>query len=235
MYYKYNRLKLREVIMRKVLLTGGDGGIGVFIKQVFEEHGYEVIAPGLDELNYCDKDSFNAFLEKYKDEYFGVIINCAGVNNLNIIENVNDKDLDLMMTVNLIGPIKLLRAFFKRMKDNGYGRVVNIGSIWDTVSKSGRGIYAATKHGIHGITNTLAIEGGPYNVLVNTVSPGMTLTAMTSKNNTPEQIEAISKDIPMKRMAQPIEIARAVYFLGSEENTYITGQNLLVDGGYTIV
>lgn len=219
----------------KVLLTGGDGGIGSFIKKVYEEHGHDVFSPSLEELDLSSEQSIQSFIKNHQNDYYQILINCAGINNLNEIENVKDVDLDLMFSVNLIGPIKLLRAFFGQMKKNMFGRIVNIGSIWDTVSKSGRGIYAATKHGLHGITNTLAIEGGPFNVLVNTVSPGMTLTEMTYKNNTQEQIDEISRAIPMKRMAQPIEIARVVYFLGSNENTYITGQNLLVDGGYTIV
>ena len=109
---------------------------------------------------------------------------------------------------------------------------MNIGSIWATVSKSGRCVYSATKNGIHGVTNTLAVELAPYNILVNTVCPGFTLTELTYKNNTEEQIAEISKDIPIGRMAEPKEMAEVVYFLGSENNTYLTGQKITVDGGF---
>ena len=141
--------------------------------------------------------------------------------------------VDSMMQINLMSPIRILRGFAANMKKQKYGRIVNIGSVWAVVSKPGRCIYSATKNGIHGVTNTLAVELAPDNILVNTVCPGFTLTELTYKNNTPEQIESISADIPMQRMAQPNEIAELIYFLGSEANTYITGQKITIDGGYT--
>ena len=119
------------------------------------------------------------------------------------------------------------------MKTQRYGRIVNIGSIWASVSKGGRCVYSATKNGIHGVTNTLAVELAPYNILVNTVCPGFTLTELTRKNNTPEHVEEISRDIPMGRMAEPEEIAEIIYFMASESNTYLTGQKIVVDGGFT--
>ena len=119
------------------------------------------------------------------------------------------------------------------MKKQGYGRIVNIGSIWGLAGKPGRTVYAATKHGIHGITQTLAVELAPYNILINTVCPGFTLTELTYKNNSPEQIREISGYIPIGRMAQPEEQAKVVCYLAGEGNTYITGQQLAVDGGYT--
>ena len=94
-------------------------------------------------------------------------------------------------------------------------------------------MYSAAKNGIHGITNALALELGPHGILVNTVCPGFTLTELTRKNNTEEEIAAISAGIPVRRMAEPDEIAKLIYFLGSDENTYITGQKIAIDGGYS--
>lgn len=111
---------------------------------------------------------------------------------------------------------------------------MNIGSIWGVISKSGRSIYSATKHGLHGITTTLALELAPYDVLVNTVAPGQTMTELTRKNNTDKEIERMKQDIPVRRLAQPEEIAKVVFFLGNENNTYVTGQQIVVDGGLTI-
>ena len=92
---------------------------------------------------------------------------------------------------------------------------------WDNwFLRGGRCVYSATKNGVHGVTNTLAVELAPYNILVNTVCPGFTLTELTYKNNTLEQIESINKDIPMGRMAEPREMAEVVYFLCSDKNTY---------------
>jgi 3-oxoacyl-[acyl-carrier protein] reductase len=218
--------------MRKALVTGGSRGIGKAISAKFEEHGYEVIMPTRQELDLSESDSIASYIEKNKDVYFDVIVNNAGINDINDITDILDEEIDDMMTVNLIAPIKLLRGFVKNMKKNQYGRIVNIGSIWAVVSKKGRCVYSATKNGIHGVTNALAVELAPYNILINTVCPGFTLTELTRKNNTEEEMKEISADIPIGRMAAPEEIAEVVYFLCSEQNTYLTGQKIAVDGGF---
>lgn len=219
--------------MRRVLVTGGSRGIGNAIVKKFEQSGYEIFAPTRLELNLADGDSIEQFVEMHNNEYFDVIVNNAGCNDIHEITEITDDELENMMAVNLIAPIKLLRGFVKEMKRRKYGRIVNIGSIWAVVSKSGRCVYSATKNGIHGVTNTLAIELAQYNILVNTVCPGFTLTELTRKNNSVEQITEICKDIPMGRMAEPKEIAEIVYFLCSEANTYMTGQKITVDGGFS--
>lgn len=218
--------------MRRALITGGSRGIGKAIVNKFKEQGYEVVAPKRAELDLSDSTSIEKFIKKNKDMYFDVIVNNAGCNDVNLIEDITDDEMENMLSVNLIAPIRLLRGFVPAMKENRYGKIVNIASIWAVVSKSGRCIYSATKNGIHGVTNTLAVELAQDNILVNTVCPGFTLTELTKKNNTEEEIKLISEEIPMKRMAQPEEIAEVVYFLCSEQNTYLTGQKITVDGGF---
>lgn len=218
----------------KALITGGSRGIGKVTVQKFINEGYEVYAPTRNELDLSDDISIENYIEKYNDVQFDVIVNNAGINDINLMENITDKEIEDMFQINLLGPIKLLRGFVNGMKKNNYGRIINIGSIWAVVSKEGRSIYSATKNGIHGITNSLAIELAPYNILVNTVCPGFTLTELTKKNNSEKEIADISKEIPIGRMAEPKEIAEVVYFLGSDFNTYITGQKIVVDGGYSI-
>lgn len=220
-------------MMRKVLVTGGSRGIGKAIAQKFTEEGYDVYTPGRDELNLLSKESVAEFVEKHQNETFDVIVNNAGINDINNIDEIKDDELENMMNTNLISPIRLLRGLVGNMKKNNYGRIVNIGSIWAVVSKAGRCVYSATKNGIHGVTNTLAVELAPYNILVNTVCPGFTLTELTRKNNTDAEIAAIAADIPIKRMAEPEEMAEVVYFLCSEKNTYLTGQKITVDGGFS--
>ena len=219
--------------MRRVLITGGSRGIGQAIAAKFNENGYEVFAPSHSELDLTDEMSINQFINNYREMYFDVIINNAGRNDINLIEQIKDEEIARMMSINLIAPIKLIRGFVGKMKEHHYGRIINIGSIWCVVSKGGRTVYSATKHAIHGVTSTLSIELAADNILVNTVCPGFTLTEMTRKNNSPDEILAISKDIPIGRMAEPDEIAEVVYFLGHETNTYLTGQKIIVDGGYT--
>ncbi len=219
--------------MRKVLVTGASRGIGKAIAEVFAENGYEVYTPTRAELDLSSDESISAFIQTHKDDVYDVLVNNAGINDINLIEDIKDSEIETMMQVNLIAPIKLLRAFTGAMKEKKFGRIVNIASIWAVVSKGGRCVYSATKNGIHGVTNTLAVELAQHNILVNTVCPGFTLTELTKKNNTDEQIAEISKDIPMGRMAQPKEIAEVVYFLCSDKNTYLTGQKITVDGGFT--
>lgn len=220
---------------RRVLVTGGSRGIGKSIVEVYRARGYEVEAPPRKELDLSKNESIEAFLEKVKSSRsYDIIINDAGVNLINEIDKVVIDDLEEMMRVNLLAPIKLLRGLVPYMKQNEFGRIVNIGSIWGVVSKPGRSIYSATKHGIHGITMTLALELAPYGILVNTVAPGQTMTELTVRNNPGDGIRKMEQDIPLGRLAQPEEIAKAVYWLGSDENTYITGQQIVVDGGLTV-
>lgn len=218
----------------RALITGGNRGIGRATVQLFEQHGYEVIAPSRAELDLSNSDSVEAFIDAHRDEPIDTIVNNAGINDLALIENADDETIARMFEVDLVSPIRLLRGFAPALKRSQAGRVVNIGSIWAAVSKPGRGLYSAAKQGMHGITNALALELAADGVLVNTVCPGFTATELTTQNNTPEQIAAIEQDIPLGRMARPEEIAAAVYWLGSTENSYITGQKILVDGGFTI-
>ena len=111
---------------------------------------------------------------------------------------------------------------------------MNVSSIWGFVSKEGRLGYAAAKTGIIGATRTMALELGQENILVNAVAPGFVNTELTKQNNTPEQIAEIESKLPLGRMAEPEEIGKFVYFLGSFENTYITGQKIAIDGGYSV-
>lgn len=220
--------------MYNVLITGASRGIGRAVKELFEQNAYNVIAPSRQEMDLSNIESVKEYIKHNKDLNIDIIINNAGINDINFIENVTDKELERMFNVNLVAPILLTRAFVPYMKKMHFGRIVNIGSIWGIVSKEGRCIYSATKNGINGVTNTLAIELAPNNILVNTVCPGFTLTELTYKNNTKEQIDLISSDIPIGRMAKPEEIAKTIFFLGNEKNTYITGQRIAVDGGFSV-
>ena len=143
-----------------------------------------MVCPTRQEMDLSDPRSVEVYIANHKDEYFDVIVNNAGVNEIKEITQIKDDELTQMMQINLISPIRLLRGFVGKMKEKRYGRIVNIGSIWATVSKGGRCVYSATKNGVHGVTNTLAVELAPYNILVNTVCPGFTLTELTYKNNT---------------------------------------------------
>ena len=212
--------------MNFVLVTGGSRGIGRAIVERYQQAGCKILAPPRSELNLLNNDSVDNFISSNKDKKIDVIINNAGINDINLIEDITDDEIDRMLMTNLISPIRLIRGFVGQMKQRRFGRIVNIGSVWAVVSKSGRAVYSASKNGLHGITNTLAL-------VVNTICPGFVLTELTSKNNTPEQIEELAKNIPLGRLASPKEIAELVYFCGSEHNTYLTAQKIIIDGGFT--
>lgn len=220
--------------MKRILITGGSRGIGKAIAEKYKKNNDEVVIPSRSELNLLYPESVDEYVERHKNETFHVLINNAGCNLINHFENVKDEELNQMMQVNLISPIRLIRGFLPAMKGLGYGRIVNIGSIWGVISKPGRGVYSVTKHGLQGITNTLALEAAQFGILVNTVCPGQTMTELTLKNNSSEEIHKMENDIPLGRLARPEEIANVVYFLGSENNTYITGQQIIVDGGLSV-
>lgn len=219
---------------KRVLVTGGSRGIGKAICEKFNGEGYKVYAPLRSEMDLLDTNSIQQYIEKNRKTGFDIIINNAGINDIHKIEDVTDEEIDRMLQVDLIAPIKIIRGFAGGMKERKYGRIVNIASIWAVVSKEGRCIYSAAKNGVHGVTNTLAVELAKEGILVNTVCPGFTMTELTKKNNTIQQIQDISADIPMHRMAEPEEIANVVHFLASDENTYLTGQKIVVDGGFTV-
>lgn len=217
----------------RVLITGGARGIGKAIAEEFSAHGYDVEAPTRQEMDLSKEASVKEYMLRHQGETFDVIINNAGINDINDVENITETEMENMMQINLLSPIRLIQGFVGGMKQQKYGKIINIGSIWAVVSKGGRCMYSATKNGIHGVTNTLAVELAPYNILVNTVCPGFTLTELTRKNNSPEEIKEIASDIPMERMAEPSEIAKVVFFLAHTENSYVTGQKITVDGGFS--
>jgi len=219
--------------MFRVLVTGGSRGIGKEISKIFSDNHYDVHSPGRQELDLMSDRSIENFICEFP-EGFDIIINNAGVNKINSVEDISNTEIDEIVTTNLIAPLQIIRGFVPHMKQKGRGRIVNIGSIWNVVSKPGRSVYSSTKHGVHGLTMTLALELSNFGILVNTVSPGFTATDLTRATNSPEEIKGIEKGIPLGRMADPVEIARTVFFLGSFDNTYITGQNIVVDGGYSI-
>lgn len=218
----------------RALITGGSRGIGKATADKFKAGGYEIIVPTRQELDLSEKDSVDLFVKKYESEPIDSIINNAGINDTNLLENISDEELERMLMTNLISPMRLLKGLIPQLRKSQAGRIVNIGSIWAVVSKSERSVYSAAKNGMHGITNALAIELAESGILVNTVCPGFTLTELTRQNNTLDQIKQIATQIPLGRMAEPEEIAKLIYFLGSVENTYITGQKVPIDGGYTI-
>lgn len=217
---------------RVALVTGASRGIGKAIADAFRAEGAAVLAPTRSELDL----SSDASIDKYLDSIgrkADILVNDAGINPLGSAEDYSDADLGEVLQVNLVAPMRLIRGLLPGMRERGYGRVVNISSVWSLVSKPRRFSYSTVKSGLNGMTRAAAVECAPYGVLVNAVAPGFVNTELTRKNNSESEIKAIAQGIPAKRLAEPAEIAAVVAFLASSRNTYIAGQTIAADGGYT--
>jgi 3-oxoacyl-[acyl-carrier protein] reductase len=121
------------------------------------------------------------------------------------------------------------------MKINKWGRIVNISSIWGSISKEYRSAYSSSKFGLDGMTASLAAEVSSMGILANSVSPGFIDTDLTRQILGEKGIDEIQANIPIKRLGKPHEIASFVSWLVSNENSYISGQNIMIDGGFTRV
>jgi 3-oxoacyl-[acyl-carrier protein] reductase len=214
------------------LVTGGSRGIGCAIAKKLETHGMNVLLPTRRELDLLSDISIENYLERLGTRV-DVIVNNAGINPVAAIADIKDSDIIDTMQINLVAPLRIIRNLVPAMIENRYGRIVNISSIWSAVSKPGRTVYSASKSGLNGITRTMAVELAESNILINAVAPGFVNTELTKQNNSHEEMQAIEKGIPIKRLAEPEEIAELVYFLVSDSNTYITGQTIFIDGGFT--
>ncbi len=217
---------------RTVLITGASRGIGAAIKSRLNNEGMIILSPDRKELDLLSNTSIDSYLASLAGPV-DILVNNAGINYLSALEDITSETLEAMVQMNLTAPLKLIKGIVPGMKDKQYGRIINLSSIFGIISKERRLLYTTTKSALIGMTKTLALELGAYNILVNCIAPGYVLTDLTRQNNTPQEIERISAAIPMKRMADPLEIAEVAAFLCSDKNTYITGQTIIVDGGFT--
>lgn len=217
---------------KAVLLTGASRGIGKAILKNLKKDGYRILAPSRRELDLKDENSIKKFVGLHKKTGIDIIINNAGVNSPQWIEELEDGNLEETINVNLLGPIKLIRAFVGKMKKKRWGRIVNVSSIFGIVARGKQVPYVSTKHAINGVTKTLALELAQYNILVNSVCPGFVATDLVLQNSK-KKIQSLTQDIPLGRLAKPAEIAHLVLFLVSDKNTYMTGSVIVIDGGYS--
>ena len=217
---------------RTALVTGASRGIGAAVAARFAALGAAVLAPPRAELDLNDSGSIAAYLERLETPV-DILVNNAGVNWPQPLAELEDEQLDETLRVNLAAPARLARGLAPGMVARGYGRIVNVSSVWALVSCEGRAAYAASKAGLVGLTRTMALELAPAGVLVNAVAPGYVATDLTRQNNSPAQLAQVEALIPVGRLAEPEEIAELVAFLCSARNSYVTGQVLVCDGGYT--
>ena len=237
-----------------VFVTGGSRGIGKAIALKFAENGYNVA------INYVsDKTDTQALEKEFKNrgvecliqkadvsktdevetltkaiiEKFrriDVLVNNAGITRDMLLIRMKEEDFDKVIEINLKGTFITTKAVVPYMMKKHNGRIINISSVVGVAGNAGQCNYSASKAGIIGFTKSVAKELASRNIRANAVAPGFIKTDMTDVLND-EQKNQINSQIPMKRMGTPEDIANAVYFLGSKESSYITGQVLNIDGG----
>lgn len=237
-----------------VFVTGGSRGIGKAISLKYAENGYNVV------INYVSTNTDIEKLEKeFKEkgaeslilkadvskveevenvvnkaiERFGkidVLVNNAGVTKDGLLLRMKEEDFDKVIEINLKGTFITTKSVLPYMMKKRDGKIINLSSVVGVTGNAGQCNYAASKAGIIGFTKSAAKELASRNIRVNAVAPGFIDTDMTSVLG--EDIkENINSQIPMRRMGISREIANVVYFLGSDESSYITGQVINVDGG----
>ena len=233
------------------LVTGGTKGIGKQIADDLLKLGADVYVSGRSieppaemqdradrylAVDFTDRNNTKRFLDSVSQiERIDICINNAGINRINPIDETLIEDWDDISAVNLDAPFLLTRTVSRIMKTNRYGRIINISSIFGVISKAKRALYSMSKFGLRGLTISSALDLAPYNILVNSVSPGFIMTELTQRILDPAEMIHLAEQVPMGRFAQPEEISRSVLFLASDLNTYITGQNLIIDGGFVNV
>ncbi len=183
-------------------------------------------------FDVTDKNKLSDLNLSIKDKYgnVSILVNNAGITMDNLLIRMNDDEWDNVINTNLTSVYRITREFIKDMMKDRFGRVINIGSVVGVSGNAGQTNYSATKSGLLGFTKSLAKEVASRNITVNTVSPGFIDTDMTNKLKE-NQKEALIKSIPLGRMGSPKELASVVSFLASDSSSYITGENINVNGG----
>ena len=245
------------------LITGGGNGIGRAIVLRFLEEGAKVVTVDMDEAglaetsaeadraggkittmkaNITSREEVQSVVDAIVKEHgrLDVLINNAGITRDALTTRINDGEVKLMsddqwdavLNVNLKGTWLCSQIASVQMIKQKYGRIVNTASV-AAIGHFGQSNYAASKAGVIGLTQTLALEWARFNIAVNCIAPGGTKTRMTAA--IPENVMAnLLEKIPLKRFAEPSEIAAVHAFLASDQASFITGQALFVDGGQTV-
>ena len=234
-----------------ILVTGANRGIGLNIIQRLNNDGYTVIGASRTDdganiisqeinsnggkglkMDVTNQESINSAIKNIQDEYGALygLVNNAGITNDNLLMRMTEEQWLSVIETNLTSIYRVTKSIVKDMMKAREGRIVNIGSIVGMMGNAGQSNYSASKSGLLGFTKSLARELSSRNINVNSISPGFIDTDMT-KALSNEQIDNLSKNIPLGRIAESSEVSSVVSFLLSDDSSYITGENINVNGG----
>lgn len=242
---------------KNVFITGGTRGIGKATVELFASKGFNVAFTYINSQNIAKQmekelsikypnsifQSFKANVASYEGmqdiakkilSTFGkidVIVANAGISKIAPFIDLTEQDYDEMLGINLKGVFNTIKPFLPSMIEQKNGKIVIVSSIWGLNGSSCESLYCASKAGQIGLMKSLAKELGPSNITVNCVCPGLIDTDMNSELSEEDKMQII-EETPMNRIGTPSDVANAVYFLSSDNATFITGQTLTVDGGW---
>jgi NAD(P)-dependent dehydrogenase (short-subunit alcohol dehydrogenase family) len=227
------------------LITGAAQGIGLSVAQVFAREGATVIAvdvkPGSDSqgfeahhLDVASQADWSRVVESViaKHGRIDVLVNNAGI--VGCYETLDGTDLESwnrVLNVNLTGSFLGIHAVLPSMRSMRQGSIINFSSMWGIVGVAGAAAYAAAKGGVRNMTKNAAVTYAPENIRVNSVHPGLIRTPLVTSQSDDMNAEIIAKT-PMGRMGTPEEVANVCLFLASDESSFMTGSELVIDGGY---
>jgi NAD(P)-dependent dehydrogenase (short-subunit alcohol dehydrogenase family) len=233
---------------RKVFVSGASRGIGRAIAQAFRNEGAWVIGTRTgrntktDDVcqdwisaDFLDLEQIRACAERVRDAEPDVLVNNAGINKIAPFVEITPDDFMSIQQVNVFAPFLLCQAAIPAMVRKGWGRIVNVSSIWGKMSKEYRAAYSTSKFALDGMTLAMAAEHTIDGIIANCIAPGFIDTELTRQVLGEKGIQALVSTVPAHRLGQVDEIARLVLWLASEENTYLAGQNIAIDGGFSRV
>ena len=230
------------------LVVGGTRGIGKAVAIDLLNKGSNVVITGscirkgwwddfenceLKKLDFIDFENRNKYFSSLTKKNYKFIVNSAGIVLNKKFEKIKETEIKEIMEVNFFGPMLLLKKLIINMGGNNFGRIVNISSVAALLHRVGSSVYSISKSSLITASRTLALELADKNILVNCVSPGYTDTEMIKTLSETEKLNLI-KNVPISRLCTPKEVSNVVLFLLSPHNNFITGQNIVIDGGLTL-
>lgn len=230
----------------KILVTGASRGIGrAIFDELKQDNSVYITARNKQLLADANADGYlvcdisrscDELCEYVKDIQFDCIINNAGEYVYGAIDTMTEEQILHIYKTNLIAPVKIISAAVPYMKEQKFGRIVNIGSISGVMGEAYASLYSSTKSGLIGLTKALALELAEYNITVNTINPGWVDTdlGMSSIDDSEFTKEEIVECIPQRRFVEPIEVAKLVRYLISKDAKGLTGQSINLCAGLSV-
>lgn len=237
---------------KSAIVTGAASGIGRATAALFAEEGAQVLAVDLPDTGLADtagarvvpletditeNDAARTIVAAARDRFGGldILMNNAGIGTNALAEAMTDAEWDRTMDVNLRAQFRLCRAAIPDLRRSGAGRIINVASVMAEITDYGLAAYCASKAGVAGLTRTLALELGKSAITANYIEPGAIVTGLTRESfANPEIARVWAGKAALRRLGQPIDIARAALFLASDDGAFVTGHGLTVDGGLTL-